>query len=115
MVAIKGNLMEPVGVDERYRVPEIFRHQLSSGDTVYGVIFKPQSLDESRPHKFPTVLTIYGGPEVQLVTNTFKVRSDFIITEKGGHGLLFNAFILSFRIIKVQMFTAYSCLQLDFI
>lgn len=67
-----GNLMEPASVDERYRVPELFQHQLSSGDTVFGVIFKPRSLDESRPYKFPTVLTIYGGPEVQLVTNSFK-------------------------------------------
>lgn len=65
--------MEPMSIGERHQTPELFSHQLSSGDTVYGIIFKPRSLDESRPQKFPTVLTIYGGPEVQLVTNSFKV------------------------------------------
>ncbi|XP_003738977.1 dipeptidyl peptidase 9 [Galendromus occidentalis] len=67
-----GNLMEQANPGERHQIPELFSHQLSSGDTVYGVIFKPRSLDESNPHKFPTVLNIYGGPEVQMVTNSFK-------------------------------------------
>ena len=65
--------MEPVTIDGNYRVPEMFSYELSSGDTVYGIIFKPRSLDEGKPLKYPTVLTIYGGPEVQLVTNSFKV------------------------------------------
>ena len=35
------------------------------------MLFRPHNF---RPgQKYPTVLNIYGGPEVQLVTNTFKV------------------------------------------
>lgn len=39
------------------------------------MLFRPHNY---RPgQKYPTVLNIYGGPEVQLVTNTFKVTRYF--------------------------------------
>ena len=36
------------------------------------MMFKPKNMVAGR--KYPVVLSVYGGPEVQLVTNTFKVR-----------------------------------------
>ena len=45
---------------------------ISSGDKLYGMMFKPKNMVAGR--KYPVVLSVYGGPEVQLVTNTFKVR-----------------------------------------
>ena len=37
---------------------------------MYGLLYKPHSMDPNRPH--PTVLFVYGGPQIQLVTNSYK-------------------------------------------
>ena len=52
-------------------LPKLLQHQISSGDILYSIMYPPRGLDESR--KYPVVLHIYGGPDFQLVTNTFKV------------------------------------------
>jgi len=63
-------LVEPAVPDKWYQPPELFEHVIDSGDRLHGMIFRPHKF---RPGvKYPTVLNIYGGPEVQLVTNTFK-------------------------------------------
>lgn len=63
-------LVEPALPDPWYQPPELFSHIISSGDILHGMLFRPHNF---RPgQKYPTVLNIYGGPEVQLVTNTFK-------------------------------------------
>ncbi|XP_042218680.1 dipeptidyl peptidase 8-like [Homarus americanus] len=51
-------------------VPEVFTTRINSGDVIYSMVFKPHNFTPGR--KYPTVLCIYGGPQVQLVTNTFK-------------------------------------------
>lgn len=53
-------------------VPELVPVELSCGTKLYAMVFKPQNMVKGR--KYPTVLHIYGGPQVQLVTNTFKVN-----------------------------------------
>ncbi|XP_032785122.2 dipeptidyl peptidase 9 [Daphnia magna] len=63
-------LVEPALPDQWYQPPELFSHVISSGDRLHGMIFRPHSYRHGQ--KYPTVLNIYGGPEVQLVTNTFK-------------------------------------------
>lgn len=40
------------------------------------MIFKPHNFKPDT--KYPTVLNVYGGPEVQLVSNTFKVIMDHL-------------------------------------
>lgn len=51
--------------------PELFTYKLKdSGDLIYGVIFKPEFMENGE--KYPCVLDIYGGPEVQVVSNSFK-------------------------------------------
>lgn len=51
--------------------PELYGHQIRSGETLYAMVFRPHRFQLNK--KYPTVLSIYGGPEVQLVSNTFKV------------------------------------------
>ncbi|KAA0183391.1 hypothetical protein HAZT_HAZT002255 [Hyalella azteca] len=51
-------------------VPDIVPVELSSGPTLYAMLFKPHNFKCDR--KYPVVLHIYGGPQVQLVTNSFK-------------------------------------------
>ncbi|XP_018323379.1 dipeptidyl peptidase 9 isoform X2 [Agrilus planipennis] len=50
-------------------LPKLYTHEVS-GQVLYAMVFKPHNFE---PHqKYPTVLNVYGGPEVQLVSNTFK-------------------------------------------
>lgn len=51
--------------------PTIYSPQLASGETIYAMVFKPHNF--TLGVKYPTVLNVYGGPEVQTVSNTFKV------------------------------------------
>ncbi|KAL1501567.1 hypothetical protein ABEB36_006867 [Hypothenemus hampei] len=65
-----GYLVESSGpVNEMYS-PDLYTHQISSGHALYAMVFKPHNFDPSK--KYPTILNVYGGPEVQLVSNTFK-------------------------------------------
>ncbi|KAF8778017.1 Dipeptidyl peptidase 9 like protein [Argiope bruennichi] len=68
-----GYFIEPSALPSSYRQPELFSHRLQSGHLIYGMLFKPPNMRVGE--KYPTVLTIYGGPEVQLVTNSYKGMS----------------------------------------
>lgn len=76
---VEGVYLEPAGVlleappAGSLYAPELYTHQISSGELLYAMVFKPHSFVLGR--KYPTVVNIYGGPEVQLVSNTFKVRT----------------------------------------
>ncbi|XP_031560126.1 dipeptidyl peptidase 9-like [Actinia tenebrosa] len=50
--------------------PEIFSYQSKQGHQAYGLICKPLNFDPGE--KYPTILYVYGGPQVQLVTNSYK-------------------------------------------
>lgn len=51
--------------------PTIYSRRLECGELIYAMIYKPHNF---RPNGiYPTVLNVYGGPEVQTVNNTFKV------------------------------------------
>lgn len=65
-----GYLLEPSSAGPMY-TPELYTHQISSGELLYAMVFKPHSFSIGK--KYPTVVNVYGGPEVQLVSNTFKV------------------------------------------
>lgn len=49
--------------------PELFCCQLTNGELIYGSVFKPEFMESGV--RYPTVLEIYGGPELQLVSNNF--------------------------------------------
>ncbi|XP_012287809.1 dipeptidyl peptidase 9 [Orussus abietinus] len=65
-----GYLSEPSLPESEIFAPEMYAHKIASGDTIYSMIFKPHKFQPGT--KYPTILNVYGGPEVQLVTNTFK-------------------------------------------
>ncbi|XP_058055643.1 dipeptidyl peptidase 9 [Anopheles bellator] len=50
--------------------PSIHSPRISTGDVLYAMVFKPHNF--ALGVKYPTVLNVYGGPEVQTVNNTFK-------------------------------------------
>lgn len=55
-------LIYPSGCPGDYSPPEIFDFQGKSGFQLYGMVYKPHSLQPGRKH--PTVLFVYGGPQV---------------------------------------------------
>uniref|UniRef100_A0A8C0HII7 dipeptidyl-peptidase IV n=1 Tax=Chelonoidis abingdonii TaxID=106734 RepID=A0A8C0HII7_CHEAB len=65
-----ATVLDSAGPLPDYVPPEIFSFESSSGFTLYGMMYKPHHLQPGK--KYPTVLFIYGGPQVQLVNNRFK-------------------------------------------
>lgn len=65
-----GYLLEsnPLSID--LYCPVLYTHKIMSGHTLYAMVLKPHNFEPGK--KYPTILNVYGGPEVQLVTNTFK-------------------------------------------
>ena len=53
-----------------YNTPSLFAFTSRSGHVMHGMMIKPRDFQPDR--KYPTVLYVYGGPQVQIVTNTFK-------------------------------------------
>ncbi|XP_033329268.1 dipeptidyl peptidase 9 [Megalopta genalis] len=101
-----GYLLEPSSPESELFTPEIFTHKISSGDTIYSMIFKPHNFQQGV--KYPTILNVYGGPEVQLVSNTFKGMRHLrmhmlaargycvvLIDNRGSHhrGLVFESYL----------------------
>lgn len=48
-----------------YIPPEVFSFESSTGFTLYGMMYKPHNLQPGK--KYPTVIFIYGGPQVSAV------------------------------------------------
>ncbi|XP_074000010.1 dipeptidyl peptidase 9 [Rhodnius prolixus] len=65
-----GHLVEPQIPERPLPSPDLYSHEISSGDVLYAMVFRPYNVQPGK--KYPTVLNVYGGPEVQMVTNTFK-------------------------------------------
>ncbi|KAJ7311160.1 hypothetical protein JRQ81_006765 [Phrynocephalus forsythii] len=65
-----ATILDSAGLLPDYIPPEIFSFESSSGFVLYGMMYKPHNLQPGK--KYPTVLFIYGGPQVQLVNNRFK-------------------------------------------
>jgi len=65
-----GWILQPSSADKDFPPPELFSHCISSGQKLYGMVYKPHN---SVPGvRYPVVLNVYGGPELQLVSNSFK-------------------------------------------
>uniref|UniRef100_A0A672L9A8 dipeptidyl-peptidase IV n=1 Tax=Sinocyclocheilus grahami TaxID=75366 RepID=A0A672L9A8_SINGR len=65
-----ASMMEAAGCPADYVPPEIFSFPASSGFLIYGMLYKPHNLKPGKKH--PTILFVYGGPQVQLVNNSYK-------------------------------------------
>uniref|UniRef100_A0A8C0UFZ2 dipeptidyl-peptidase IV n=1 Tax=Cyanistes caeruleus TaxID=156563 RepID=A0A8C0UFZ2_CYACU len=60
-----GSLFPPMaGPLPDYIPPEVFSFESSTGFTLYGMMYKPHNLQPGK--KYPTVLFIYGGPQVAI-------------------------------------------------
>ncbi|XP_033105730.1 dipeptidyl peptidase 9-like [Anneissia japonica] len=65
-----GPLLQSTALGISYIPPELVSYKNSAGDEVFGLVYKPHNFEPGR--KYPTVLFVYGGPQVQLVTNSYK-------------------------------------------
>ncbi|KAJ7308324.1 hypothetical protein JRQ81_008859 [Phrynocephalus forsythii] len=65
-----ASMMEAASCPADYIPPEIFHFRTQSDVELYGMVYKPHDLQLGKKH--PTVLFVYGGPQVQLVNNSFK-------------------------------------------
>lgn len=66
-----GHLIKPI-VDEHsdYQPPKLFDFMTDDGCQLHGMYYEPHNMEPGV--KYPTVLFVYGGPQVQLVNNSFK-------------------------------------------
>nr|XP_022310084.1 dipeptidyl peptidase 9-like [Crassostrea virginica] len=64
-----GIIMSPIACPD-YHAPVLFQYPSSSGFTHHGLFFYPHGQEAGK--KYPTVVMVYGGPQVQQVTNCFK-------------------------------------------
>ncbi|XP_052830441.1 dipeptidyl peptidase 9 [Octopus bimaculoides] len=64
-----GHLIKPMDESE-YQPPILFDFMTEDGCQLYGMCYKPYNMEPGV--KYPTVLFVYGGPQVQLVNNSFK-------------------------------------------
>ena len=60
--------------------PQLFDYRLKSGDLIYGFIFKPECMEAGV--RYPVLLEVYGGPEVQLVNKSFKGTDRHLLLPK---------------------------------
>ncbi|XP_076009264.1 dipeptidyl peptidase 9-like [Genypterus blacodes] len=65
-----ASMMESHAFPWEYSPPEMFNFPGKSGFQLYGMLYKPHNLLPGRKH--PTVVFVYGGPQVQLVNNSYK-------------------------------------------
>uniref|UniRef100_A0AAV2JNF7 Dipeptidylpeptidase IV N-terminal domain-containing protein n=1 Tax=Knipowitschia caucasica TaxID=637954 RepID=A0AAV2JNF7_KNICA len=67
-----ASMMESPGCPGDYNPPEIFDFAGKSGFQLYGMVYKPHNLQPGRKH--PTVLFVYGGPQVSAPLLPANVR-----------------------------------------
>jgi dipeptidyl-peptidase-4 len=86
--------------------PELVTLQNRAGDTLYGALYRPPARFGAGP--FPTIVSVYGGPHVQLVEDSWRttvaMRAQhlrslgflvFVLDNRGsaGRGLMFEGVI----------------------
>uniref|UniRef100_A0A8B9TLG2 dipeptidyl-peptidase IV n=1 Tax=Anas platyrhynchos TaxID=8839 RepID=A0A8B9TLG2_ANAPL len=59
-----ATILDSAGPLPDYIPPEVFSFESSTGFTLYGMMYKPHNLQPGK--KYPTVLFIYGGPQVAV-------------------------------------------------
>ena len=68
----ENSLVKLNDFEKTLKPPQIFKFQTSDGCLIYGMIYLPTNYTPSV--KYPTVLYVYGGPHVQLVSNSYKAN-----------------------------------------
>ncbi|KAF0305391.1 Dipeptidyl peptidase 9 [Amphibalanus amphitrite] len=66
-----GVVLEPCSFEPPRWLPQLHSCRLrGSGDQLFAMVYPPTGFVPGR--RYPTVVNVYGGPQVQVVTNTFK-------------------------------------------
>ncbi|XP_076438854.1 dipeptidyl peptidase 9-like [Babylonia areolata] len=79
-----SSLLQQMPLCPSYQSPEMFSYDSQSGYHHYGMFFRPTCY---RPGvRYPTVLFVYGGPQVQLVSNSFKGLRFLRLHTLAAHG-----------------------------
>ena len=66
--------------------PEIVTVTTQEGDTLYGAVYRPPPKFGTGP--FPTVVSVYGGPHAQMVTNSWRPTISLRAQRLRGQGFL---------------------------
>ncbi|WP_437932989.1 alpha/beta fold hydrolase [Sorangium sp. So ce341] len=61
--------IDPELADLGLRAPEIVQVRAESGDALYGALLAPRTIEPGR--RYPVVVSVYGGPGVQTVFNSW--------------------------------------------
>ncbi len=64
----------------------IFKLKSENGDDLYCRMFKPVDFDSAK--KYPAIVYLYGGPNVQLVNNTWNGGADMWLQYMAEHGFV---------------------------
>jgi dipeptidyl-peptidase-4 len=59
-----------------FNYTKLIEIEAEDGETLYGMITLPPDFDEN--HKYPVIVYVYGGPAVQLVTNSWSIMALFL-------------------------------------
>ena len=57
-------------INHLFKPPQIFTFKTSDGCKLYGMIYLPRNYEHGV--KYPTIQYVYGGPHVQIVSNSYK-------------------------------------------
>lgn len=74
----QGSSFNPECIDEAlltqilFKPPQIFSFMTNDNCKLYGMIYLPFNYEPGV--KYPTVLYVYGGPRVQIITNSYKAN-----------------------------------------
>jgi len=64
----------------------IFKLKNQNGDDLYCRMFKPVDFDSTK--KYPAIVYVYGGPNVQLINNTWNGGGDMWLQYMAEHGFV---------------------------
>jgi len=85
--------------EAEFYCPELVTHQIASGEVLYAMVFKPHNFMEGQ--KYPTVLYVYGGPDVQVVANKFGVSITHFLVGMISLQRIYKNVVISFRVLGI--------------
>jgi len=69
VTAVLVSVLPSAGCPPDYIPPEIFHFRTQSDVELYGMVYKPHDVQPGKKH--PTVLFVYGGPQVIIQINSW--------------------------------------------
>jgi hypothetical protein len=97
---------DSVIIQNLFKPPQIFTFYTSDNCKLFGMIYMPYNYEHGV--KYPTILYVYGGPRVQIVTNSYKpVKLDSALFENHHFRLVYFKIkkYCIFHLIYLKIFT----------